>query len=965
MISRSVFALLAAFHVAVTLSEVTILAGVQVIYDESPKIKIKASGFDADDHDITLDIGSTGASLRGGKDYLIQKDDDGIILKLLTNRRWAILDNRVPPIALVLRSVKFDSSGDTELLPAPVVIANIIETPTVFPSDRQLYQTASNALYINGSGFIGAKQVDLYFSPPLMKSVAYEIVTKFPLATSEIQLRLRAGFKWSEVPGPLKVMGVDTGGGPVKCNDDLGVQVGVVLEDLDEHSVTVEDMATDQRIYHDQASIVVKGSGFNPDSTTLKFSNGLVGEGVNYTTSLLTETQMTLKLVAGSLWRANMLNLPGYLTVLAVNSGGGFVAVGPVNSGKGRDVAAVFERPNVFSGNTKLYRTHTHELHIFGVGFPLVLGSLQLELNPPLREDVDYTVKVISRTEAELTLLDKKAWSSEAGPLIVTRVNTKGTADGWVTLPGNGVHVADVQEDISADNTGGVEIFPMGAKVYQSALSQPIVVAGTGFVEDMGFVFEPAIEVERDYFMNYESPNKVTLTLREGKMWRKEAGFLIAKSVIVQGKKYNLANGAGIRVATVLGNPTIEAATDNIHESQSKVVGIHGHGFTNAEDVEIVIRPSSAASYKIISVLEDTIRVQLKPDQDWLPGFMSLNGGDDGKKIPLQISMVNTGAGDVVFPEPITIGYIVKDREGVVCDDSCEFAFDGICDDGTAQDMYYYYEEYGYYMDDFNGGYGGGYYAYYGEDEGNRKLAAPGKAKGGKGKGGKGKGAEYGYGYGEEGEESYYGYYDAYGNYAYDDYYMWTDEYRVSACLEGTDCTDCGGVDAIVDYGRPTTDGSFETCTNTCPYARDGICDDPRGASYCALGTDCQDCGPVGQDNFTVTDDEGWDDDDDYWTFNDGNFLEQTKGLAHNRHKVPKRQKPEVVAPAAMFLTVLEGMVYTIGAVFAAAALILVMRWHNGQSIPFMQVFNPESGAQDIEIAPLRRMPITPDVIRT
>lgn len=92
---------------------------------------------------------------------------------------------------------------------------------------------------------------------------------------------------------------------------------------------------------------------------------------------------------------------------------------------------------------------------------------------------------------------------------------------------------------------------------------------------------------------------------------------------------------------------------------------------------------------------------------------------------------------------------------------------------------------------------------------------------------------------------------------------------------------------------------------------------------------------------------------------------EQTKGLEHNRGKVPKRPRPEVVAPAAMFLTVLEGMVYTIGAIFAAAALILVMRWHNGQSIPFMQVFNPESGVQDIEVAPLRRMPITPDVIRT
>jgi hypothetical protein len=91
MISRSFFALLAALQLAVTLSEVTILSPIQVVYDESPKIKIKATGFDADDHDIILDIGTSGASLRGGKDYLVQKDDDGIILKLLTNRRYGII----------------------------------------------------------------------------------------------------------------------------------------------------------------------------------------------------------------------------------------------------------------------------------------------------------------------------------------------------------------------------------------------------------------------------------------------------------------------------------------------------------------------------------------------------------------------------------------------------------------------------------------------------------------------------------------------------------------------------------------------------------------------------------------------------------------------------------------------------------------------------------------------------------
>ena len=130
-----------------------------------------------------------------------------------------------------------------------------------------------------------------------------------------------------------------------------------------------------------------------------------------------------------------------------------------------------------------------------------------------------------------------------------------------------------------------------------------------------------------------------------------------------------------------------------------------------------------------------------------------------------------------MFDEPITIGYIIKDREGVTCDDSCEFAFDGVCDDGSEPNDQYYYENYNNYADDDLGG-------FYGEDdyaEDDEEYADDGE--------------------GEEGEEEGddYGYGDSY----YDDYYMESEDYQVSACVEGTDCTDCGGVDAIIDYTKP------------------------------------------------------------------------------------------------------------------------------------------------------------------
>jgi hypothetical protein len=69
-----------------------------------------------------------------------------------------------------------------------------------------------------------------------------------------------------------------------------------------------------------------------------------------------------------------------------------------------------------------------------------------------------------------------------------------------------------------------------------------------------------------------------------------------------------------------------------------------------------------------------------------------------------------------------------------------------------------------------------------------------------------------------------------------------------------------------------------------------------------------------------------------------------------------------------MFLVVLEGMVYTVGAIFAAAALYLAMRWYRGAPLPFVNAFNSDSPStleRDFEMAPSKKMPITPDVIRT
>jgi len=930
-------------YLQVILAEVTVLKTVQVIYDKSPKLRIKGSGFDAQDHDIQLDIGAAGQpSLIADKDFLVTKDSDGegIILKLLGNRKWVNLADRTPPVALVLNGVRFASNPEKNLLIEPVIVAQVLSTPTIKDNEDFLYQSASNELRINGTGFIGAKKVDLYFQPPLVKEVGYEDVTPYPLAKNQVVLRLRHGYQWRESPGPLFVIGVDTGGGPVKVDGEVGAKVADVVNNHDLHSVRVEPTVDTQLLYWDDATLKLKGTGFNPIGNMLRWANGILGNNVNYTTISTSEDAISLRLTPGSHWRKNPTNLPGALTLLAVNAGAGFTAVGPLNAAKGRDVAMIFERPEIHSDQKKLYRTHSHEFHISGTGFPEMETGFKpkLRFSPELTEGVDYTLRVVGRTEMELTLMDGRAWRSEPGPLIVSGVNTRGDEGGWIDLPGEGVHVAEVVEDIDAAASGGIEVFPMGVKVYQSALQEQITVTGTGFKEGMQLTLEPPMQNGQDYDLEVVSKNKLILHLKNGKKWRSDPGFIIARSVKIGNRDYPLAGSDGIRIAIVLADPTITVSKENYHETQSKLLVISGTGFTNVADTTITIRPTSPGAYKIIGVLEDAIRVQLKPDNDWLPSFMSLKDEDESKKILLQVASIDTGAGDITFDSPVPVGYIVKDREGVVCDDSCEFAFDGVCDDGTEPNDEYYYQNYFNYMDDDQGGF---YYdGEYGEEYDDEEEE---------------------YGEGEEDDETPYGS-------AYDDYYMENEDYEVSACVEGTDCTDCGGVDAIIDYSKPLApDSGLESCTNTCIYPRDGVCDDPRGTKYCELGTDCQDCGPVGADNFTRSDDDGWwDDDDDYWTFNDGNFLDQTKGLEANRHKVKVYKREEGGSPAAMFLVVLEGMVYTVGAIFAAAALYLLNRWYKGQSVPFMQAFTPElNPTRELEMKPSQRMPITPDEFRT
>ena len=83
--------------VHVVLADVTLLKYVTVLYDRSPKLRIRGSGFTASSNDTRVTIGTRdGASLVLNEDFTISKEEgiiDGIVLKLMNNKRYESYEN--------------------------------------------------------------------------------------------------------------------------------------------------------------------------------------------------------------------------------------------------------------------------------------------------------------------------------------------------------------------------------------------------------------------------------------------------------------------------------------------------------------------------------------------------------------------------------------------------------------------------------------------------------------------------------------------------------------------------------------------------------------------------------------------------------------------------------------------------------------------------------------------------------
>ena len=110
----------------------------------------------------------------------------------------------------------------------PINISYVIPTPIVTSGVQNLASNV-NILQISGIGLKGASRLSLYFNPPLFWQVAYEFEEQFPLQSDTIRLRLRYGYSWRSSDGPLFLVGIDTGAGPVRIGDQ---QSGVLIANV-------------------------------------------------------------------------------------------------------------------------------------------------------------------------------------------------------------------------------------------------------------------------------------------------------------------------------------------------------------------------------------------------------------------------------------------------------------------------------------------------------------------------------------------------------------------------------------------------------------------------------------------------------------------------------------------------------------------------------------------------------------
>jgi len=880
------------------------------IYALQPKLRIKGQELASDPSLYQLKFMPKLVPENG---YNLSIIETALILELRDAEEWAAIEENGDPVPLFLTEATYN--GKNILKDGGIQVAMILPTPDITESSELIYTTTPPYLILKGKNF-NLKHTALFFDPPLIDGEDMSIIVT---DADKIQLTKKHGKMWRKEPGPLSVVAMDTGGGRLPLDAEKGGRlIAEVQADLEGHGVSVVTNI-DKKVYQSTEELKIEGSGFRTaekGQNKLRFANNLIGGGTNYTISSVTADSLTLTLTKGSKWKIRVDHLPSPLNILAIDAGDGFVALGPSAAKSGRNIAMVYEDPTLVKSDKKIYRTHTHTLGVEGTGFNFDFSPIFDFEKDILIARKDYYVNVLNRTNADI-ILATNAWMDSAGDLKVLSVDT---GAGKVTFP-DAIKIASVVDDEEEHKSGVSVQTNNNFVVYQSDSKTPIIINGSKFKGIPKIVFKPPLQVDIDYKLSVLSEEQISLSLMEGKKWSPSSGPLLITSIDVSGEMIDLGGGHGIKVATILSDPTVKEENLRIYATMSKHFTIQGSGFINS------FNPDHEPKVKFDTIPESLFTVS----SDWTDSFMKVwlvEGKEwahlEGEQTAaIKVVSIDTGGGEVMMPNGGTMIVTVHaDSDSTLCDDSCTYANDGQCDEpsqdtggvlglnlGYSDDSYNIANSYSN-MSSYAGVFGS---SWYGSDD-------------------------LGFG--------------------------------IAACDPGTDCTDCGL--------KITEDGE---CTNTClRTARDGVCDDPRVGGTCALGTDCQDCGPVGKSNYSTNiQGSGFDTSSAYlstsWYDDDSAFLMDDDWVLQSQiaNSVPMYKRNfkdhesihrEREGSGYIFMDVLWAVVMLVGGtVLLGFCLIAYRRFKTGQP-NFIPLPVSAEEAQEFELSRLNERDITPDVVR-
>ena len=336
---------------------------------------------------------------------------------------------------------------------------------------------------------------------------------------------------------------------------------------------------------------------------------------------------------------------------------------------------------------------------------PLILNAVRPESDPTANKLSEPIIVALIATKAPTTTTDQsKHIGSKISELGSNQHSDSTSADtaGHISLPDLTQAQAKNGEEGSSNGCTGTksssipEIVDMGeeVKVYQSYLQLPIIFTGHGFSrKGMTIELDPPMIETTEYVLTVQSASKAVLKLSQkvpqvqrvggddikpARKWRPNAGYLSIKSIqlpvesstistissssTVPNQKHFVGGSKGVRIAKVLPDPHIDYSSQTVSES-AKIIEISGRGFTSIADVKVMLSPTMPEAYRIISVEPTLLRVELHQGQSWKPAYIQLKNYDGSatRHVPLQVLSIDTGAGNIVFPQAVTIGHIVPD----------------------------------------------------------------------------------------------------------------------------------------------------------------------------------------------------------------------------------------------------------------------------------------------------------------